>query len=76
MVYFLIFIFGLIIGILLSIIYYKRKTISGIVNIDHTNGLCKFQVANDLLQNKTKKSVIFIINHDAKIREENISYND
>lgn len=76
MKYFFIFVFGFILGIIISRISYKRKTINGIINIDHQNNLCKFQIANEPLLDYKKKNAVFIINHKAVIREENTFYNE
>jgi hypothetical protein len=76
MIYFILFVGGFILGYLLHYFIELRKIVHGIINIDHTNGLCKFQVNNDLLLNEKNKTCLFIINHKAIINEENTDYDE
>ena len=76
MIYFVLFLIGFIFGYLLHYWIELRTTIHGILNIDHTNGLCKFQVDNKLLLNEKNKTCLFIVNHKAVINEENIDYDE
>lgn len=76
MEYFFIFIIGILIGLIISKIYNRRKRINGVINVDHANGLCKFQISNNSLLDYKKTDALFIINHKAVIREENTFYNE
>ena len=64
---FLIFIGGIILGIVISKILRDREKIHGIIHVDHDTEQCIFSITNYELLDHKKKTAIFIINHDAKI---------
>lgn len=67
---FLIFIGGVILGVIGTLIYRSRERIHGIVHIDHETEQCKCSLISGQLMNRKKKIAVFMINHEAKISRE------
>ena len=68
--YVLIFLGGVILGIIGTLIYKSRERIHGVINIDHTTEQCLFSMISDELMKRDKKIAVFLINHDANISRE------
>ena len=66
----LIFIAGLILGIISTIIYKNREIIHGIIYVDHETEQCVFNIRSAELSNPKKKTAVFVISHDAKLSRE------
>lgn len=66
----LIFIGGLILGIVLTMIYRSRERIHGIIHIDHNTEQCIFSLTSEELMNRKKKIAVFVMNHEANISRE------
>lgn len=64
---YLIFIGGVILGIIGTLIFKSRERIHGRIHIDHKTEQCVFQITSDEVQNRKKKIAVFYINHDADI---------
>lgn len=67
MVYFLIFIVGLLLGFAIMITIYKKQTIYGTIDIDHYTELINFRADRTELKNLYNKRIVFKINHNAII---------
>jgi hypothetical protein len=67
MIYFLLFSFGLIVGILVMSFMYKKQTTYGEINIDHYSELISIFADKDELKKLYKKRAIFTIDHNAVI---------
>lgn len=63
----LIFIGGVILGIIGTLIFRSRERIHGKIHIDHKTEQCIFQITSDEVNNRNKKIAVFYINHDADI---------
>lgn len=63
----LIFIGGVISGIVFTLIYKSKERIHGIVHIDHETEQCIFSLTSTQLSDRKKKIAVFLINHDAEI---------
>ena len=63
----LLFVGGVISGIIFALIYKSRERIHGIVHIDHETEQCIFSLTSTQLSDRKKKIAVFLINHDAKI---------
>ena len=61
-------------GVLLGVIITKAidmfTKIHGVIHIDHKTELCKFDVTSAELANLKTKKVIFTVNHNARISQE------
>ena len=68
--YYLIFIGGVILGIVGTLIFKSRERIHGRIHIDHKTEQCVFQLTSDEISNRKKKIAVFYINHDADISRE------
>lgn len=66
----LIFLGGLILGIILTLIYKSRERIHGIVHVDHKTEQTIFSITSGQLAKRNKKIAVFYINHDAEISRE------
>lgn len=66
----LIFLGGVILGVLCTLKYKSRERIHGIIHIDHETEQCIFSLTSDELNNRDKKIVVFMVNHDATISRE------
>ena len=66
----LIFVGGMILGIIGTLIFKSRERIHGVVNIDHETEQCIFSLTSDQLSKRDKKIAVFYINHNAKISRE------
>lgn len=64
------YLIGVIIGIILTVLYYKKNRIAGIIDVDHELGTCRFHLSSDDLANRRNTKVIFTINHDADLSRE------
>ena len=67
---FLIFIGGVILGIIGTLIYKSRERIHGVIHVDHENEQCAFSLTSTELLDNKKKIAVFYINHDAKLSRE------
>lgn len=65
-----IFLGGVILGVICTLIYRNRERIHGIVHIDHNTEQCIFSLTSDQLMNRKNKIAVFMINHDAEISRE------
>lgn len=63
----LLFIGGVISGIIFTLICKSRERIHGIVHIDHKTEQCIFSLTSAQLSDPKKKVAVFLINHDAEI---------
>ena len=68
----LLFIAGIIIGMMTQHDLEKRHTVIGVVQIDHETGLCRFWITKDDLSNPKCKRVVCEVQHDAKITEQDL----
>lgn len=68
----LFFILGIVLGILINNILRNKRTVTGVVQIDHETGLCRFCVEREDLSNPNCRMVIFTVQHDAKITEQDL----
>ena len=66
----LFFILGIIVGMIILKIITNSRTVTGVVQIDHETGLCRFKITNETLSNHKCQKVIFNVQHDAKISDE------
>ena len=66
----LIFLGGVIIGIICTLKYKSRERIHGIVHIDHKTEQCIFSLTSDQLTDRKNKIAVFMINHNAEISRE------
>lgn len=66
------FMLGFIIGRILIKITNNRMQVTGVVQIDHQTGLCRFRVENEDLSNPKCKEVVFRVDHNAIINEDTI----
>ena len=66
----LIFIGGLIAGIILTICYKKQEIIHGVIHVDHETEQCVFNITSTELSNPKKKTAVFVIDHNARLSRE------
>lgn len=66
----LIFLAGVVLGIIGSLIYRNRERIHGVIHIDHNTEQCVFNITSTDLSDRSKKIAVFMINHDAEISRE------
>lgn len=66
----LFFILGIIVGMIILKIITNSRTVTGVVQIDHETGLCRFKITNETLSSPKCQKVIFDVQHDAKISDE------
>ena len=66
----LFFILVVIVGTIILKIVNNSRIVTGIVQIDHETGLCRFKITNETLSNPKCQRVIFDVQHDAKISDE------
>lgn len=64
---FIYFMVGIIIGIIFMKILQRNEVIHGIVHVDHNTEQCIFSLTSDQLSDRTKKTAVFVINHNAEI---------
>ena len=67
LIYYLI---GVIIGIILTNIFHKKRKIAGIIYIDHENENCLCHITSDELTNRRNTEVIFLVEHNADLSRE------
>ena len=67
---FLIFLGGVVLGVISTLIYRSRERIHGIIHIDHNTEQCVFNISSTELSKRDKKIAVFVINHDATISRE------
>ena len=67
---FLIFVAGILLGVIISTILRNRERVHGIIHIDHVTEQCVFNITSADLSDPKKKIAVFVINHDAKISRE------
>lgn len=61
-----------IIGFILGYIYARKRTeCHGVIEVDHTTGLCKVRVKHDSLADRKVKKATFVVDHDASISQDN-----
>ena len=75
----LFFILGIIVGIIILKIIINSKIVTGVVQIDHETGLCRFKITNETLSNP-KLYLMFSMMlkfqmRILKIRNKNSDYN-
>ena len=66
----LIFLGGVILGVIFTLIFKSRERIHGVVHVDHKTEQCIFSVTSDQLSKRDKKIAVFYINHNAEISRE------
>ena len=66
----LLFIGGMLLGIIIMKIHSARERIHGVIEVDHKTEQCKILITSDELSNRKKKIAAFVIKHDAKISRE------
>lgn len=66
----LIFIGGVILGIIFMILYYCLRITYGVIYVDDTTKMCKIHIEESDLTDRTIKRALFIIKHDANISQE------
>lgn len=69
------FVLGFIIGRILIKIANNRIQVTGVVQIDHQSGLCRFRVENETLSDLKCKKVVFRVDHNAIINEDTVFTN-
>lgn len=67
---YLIFLGGLILGVVSTLIFKSRERIHGIIHVDHKTEQCIFNISSDELKNTNAKIAVFYINHNADISRE------
>ena len=65
--YMLGFISGIFITIPLHILYFRKKSIYGCIDVDSRTQQCKIHISREDLDNPKNKQVIFTINHGSRI---------
>lgn len=72
----LILVLGICIGFILGIEKKKNEDrnqkVTGVVQIDHQTGLCRFFITDTTLSDPKCKKIIFSVEHDAKITEQDM----
>ena len=63
----LLFVGGVISGIIFTLIYKSKERIHGIVHVDHETEQCIFSLTSTQLSNRKKKIAVFLINHESEI---------
>ena len=64
---------GVLVGVIVGRLIEKRSKTHGVIDVDHSTGMCKVRITSEELSNHKTKKAIFIVNHDAEIsREEQI----
>lgn len=66
----ILFIGGVILGIVCTLIYKSRERIHGVIHVDHDTEQCIFNITSDEVSKRNKKIAVFYINHEAKISRE------
>ena len=66
----LIFLGGVVLGIIFTLVYKSRERVHGVIHIDHRTEQCVFSITSEELSNRGKKIAVFVINHDADISRE------
>lgn len=67
---FIFFVGGIIVGILFMVLKQKNEIIHGVVHVDHETKNCIFSITSDQLADRSKKTAVFVINHNAEISRE------
>lgn len=66
----LIFLVGVILGVIGTMIYRSRERIHGIVHVDHETEQCLVNLSSEQLADCKKKIAVFYIDHEAKFSRE------
>lgn len=66
----LIFLVGVTLGIMGTMIYRSRERIHGIVHVDHETEQCLVNLSSEQLADRKKKIAVFYIDHEAKFSRE------
>lgn len=66
----LIFLVGVILGVIGTMIYRSRERIHGIVHVDHETEQCLVNLSSEQLADRKKKIAVFYIDHEAKFSRE------
>ena len=66
----ILFIGGVILGIICTLIYKSRERIHGVIHVDHETEQCIFNITSNEISKHNKKIAVFYINHEAKISRE------
>lgn len=69
------FVLGFIIGQILIKISVGKERVTGVVQIDHSSGLCRFRVEDETLSDLKCKKVVFRVDHNAIINEDTVFNN-
>lgn len=67
---FVIFMGGVVIGIIAMYVYTRKERIHGIIHLDHETKQCLINITSDELSNPKKKIAVFVIDHKAEISRE------
>lgn len=67
---FVIFLGGVIIGIIAMYVYTRKERIHGIIHLDHKTQQCLINITSDELSNPKKKIAVFVIDHEAELSRE------
>lgn len=73
---YLYFISGIIIGIFFMFLRNKTKQTHGTIQVDEKKKLCRILVTSKELENIRCKKVMFDVEHNIDIRDNNIDYNE
>jgi hypothetical protein len=63
---------GFILGTEKQKINENKKKVTGVVQIDHETGLCRFFITDATLSDPKCEKIIFLVEHDAKITEQDM----
>ena len=67
---FIFFAGGVIVGTVVTTIFKNSKRTCGIIEVDHSNNLCKVHITSAELSDRKTKKAIFKIDHEANISQE------
>lgn len=67
LLFFGLFVIGWLIGYIVALIRLAKNQIHGVIEVDHNTGMCRVRIASDGLQDKTRKTATFAVEHDAMI---------
>lgn len=73
---YLYFLIGIIIGIIFMVLKNKIKQTQGIIQVDEKKNLCRILVTSADLSNFKCKKVLFKVEHNIDIRDNNTDYNE
>ncbi len=73
MLYFAIYLLGIIIGVIITVIHYNFEKINGVIVVDHKTEQCVIKTLSQDLTDIRKKRAVFYIDHNGKLPRENHS---